>query len=667
MARRRKKQKQPNDATGVIPVETPDVNPLGETASPKTISELAERDSKERVAKYHRWIRQSSEVHREFAAAYVESMRLLANDKIGHWTQEALNALGNRPALVINHTTSTVMTVCGLQRRTRQIAQFLPGDPDDADAVELLSYLYRWQYDQLKLKENDSEVFFRKFAGGIGFWKFLYDTSRDPRGKIKVKIPNPLNILWDPNYPDVPWDECMYVMHAEWFTIDEAIDAWPEYENRIRSMTGNWINGSETFFSTDLGDTQNSRRFFWDAETKRVRIVQIYYKRIRPAEVALLGDGNVENDKDKVEALKAEAAEAERAAPSGTDPNDGVVEFVRMPVTTVYQAFLLGEIELAHRVSPVPPLDELPIYPSKGYCFWQRPVGAVEYMKDPQREKNKRRSVITEISGRAAHSGFFDKKGQGAGREQIENFASGAGVRIEYEEVMPERIDPPQLPQYLVYLEQQSTDDIARVVNVTPELQGQPKANVISGRAINQRQQAGQLSQEMFFDSFALDQAEVAKRIIEMIKDHMTPEEARRILGALARRNEDEMAQKIANQGEDELERLLSRAFQAEYDVVVTTEPWDPTGKIAATRAVSDLFSSVPPPPIPALLVGFHTMITELAIESGTLPASVGKRWLTQLQQAQAAMAQQQQQPPGGEVPPGANGGVLPDLMGIGG
>jgi hypothetical protein len=671
---RRKKPGAPGrmQTTAPLPTDVPEANRSGETAEAKTISDVREGDSPTRVAKYHHWIDQSLRAQEEWQTAYATSMRILANDREGHWTAEALGALGNRPALIINHTTAKVLTVWGLQRRTRQIASFLPGDPEDAEAVELLQYLYRWEYAQLGLKELDSRIFLEKYAGGISFWKFLYDVSRDPRGKVKVKKPNPLSVLWDPNFPEVPWTEATYVICAEWYTIDDAVDAWPEHEGEIRSMTGNWIKGGATAVTDSLGDKQASHRFYWDPETQRVRIAQIYYKRTRTAEIALLGDGTLESDPDEVKALKKANADlkkdpAYKEALAGAEGGDmpAPVEFVRMPVTTVWYSHLLGHIELSHEPSPVVPKDELPVFPSMGHVFWKRPVGAVEYATDPQREKNKRRSVITEIAGRAAHNAWLDHESEGAGPEQFEKYASGASVRIAYQSVKPELVQPPQLPQYLVYLEGQSTEDIGKTMAITPEIEGQPKANVISGRAIGARQQAGQLSQEMFFDTFATEQSVVAKRICAMMKDKMTLEEARRILGALIQRNmNDPAAQKLMGLGDEALQKLLSRSFDAEFDVVFDTEPWDPSGKIAAARAVADMFQAVPPPPVPSLIIGFHKMMTELAIESGQLPYGVGKKWLDtlataeQAMQAQEAAAADQGQPMAagsagnGEMPP---------------
>jgi hypothetical protein len=155
-----------------------------------------------------------------------------------------------------------------------------------------------------------------------------------------------------------------------------------------------------------------------------------------------------------------------------------------------------------------------------------------------------------------------------------------------------------------------------------------------------------------------------------MVKDKITVEEARRILGSLANRSQDEQLQGIVNNTPtDALDKLLSDAFQARFDVVVTSEPWDPSGKIAAQRALSDLFQSAPPPPVPQLIIGYHEMLTKLAIESGSLPPSIGQDWLDKLQAAEQAMSQPPPgaMPPGGPPPggpPGAPPGLPPGLAG---
>jgi hypothetical protein len=633
MATRRKRPRKQTQETALEMVSQ-----SGDTT--RTISEIGDSESGARVMKYQSWIKQSLEVQERFAAAYIESMKILANDPEGHWSEKALNDLNaeGRPALIINHTTATVMTVAGLQRRSREIAKLLPGDPDDAEAVELLEYLYRWFYDQLGMKETDSSVFLKKYAGGLGFWKMAYDVSEDPRGVPDVTPVSPLSVLWDPNWPDVPWRDAEYVIHAEWRTVDKAIDEWPEYEEQIRHTTGEWIKSWSDSGGSRMGDTQAPSRFFWDPQTQRVRIAQVWYKRTRTAKVALWADGNVESDPKAIEAAEAAIRETEDA--------DRAVQIVRQPVTRVYMGHLLDQLELDHRPTPMP-FQKLPLVPSLGYFFWKRPVGAVEYMKDPQREKNKRRAVITEIAGRAAHSGFMWPKGS-VDKEQMENYASGAGVGIEYEGAQaPTPITPPQLPQYLVYLEQQATADIRFVVNVNDELMGTTTAQTTSGRAIEARQRGGLLTQEIFFDSFSVDQAEVTKLIIEMIRDRVTVEEARRILGALVQRTQDETMTTALNKPPEALDLLLSRAFVAKFDVVVSTQPWDPSGKMAGLRTLEGFFNMPGLQPPPDLFI-------KLATQAGALSKSIGEEWLKRLQTPPPEV--------GAAPPPGGNGAVPPGM-----
>lgn len=654
---RRKRSRKKQDATNPLPSEVLQPGPAGLPESDETISEID--DSLRRVQRYQKWIEQSLEVQSAFATAYIESMKILSNDPAGHWTEAALAELAQeeRPAPIINHTTATIMTVVGLQRRSREIAKFLPFDPDDAEPVELLEHLYRWHADQLKLKEIDSKVFLSKYAGGLGFWKLFRDTTEDPRGRPGAQYVTPLSVLWDPNWPDVPWDDVEYAIHAEWRTLDRAIDEWPEFEEEIRKLVGNWLRSQQsgsggTPFdagSVDgsvLGDTKAPNRFFWDPQTQRVRIAQVWYKRTRTAKVALWRDSTVESDPARVKIIEEEIR-------GRGDKARRAVQIVRQPVTTVYWAHMLDQIELSHDVTPLANRSKLPLIPAVGYHFWKRPTGAVEYMRDPQRLLNKTSAVIEEIAARAAHSGFLYKSSETATKEAIEEYASGAGVGIPYDVDIPVKIEPPTLPQYLIAQLNRATQDIRFVVNVNDELMGQSAAQTVSGRAIEARQRGGLLTQEIFFDSFATEQSELARFLVEEIRDTLTPEEARRILGALARRNQDEQLMTLlAGTEPDALEQLLSRAFEAKFDVIVTTQPWDPSGKLAALRTLTDLFQLVQPPP---------DILVKLLRDSGVTPKSIAEEWLARLQT-----------PPPGAVPgavPGAPAGgpVPPEVAALAG
>ena len=627
--------------------ETTDSRPIGEI-----------QQTRQFVDRIHRWFRQSSEASKQWREAYIENMKFLSNDQ---WSDEDKSLLddedGGRPYLVINKVLGPVLTISGVQRQSRQEIKLLPFEPDDADSTELMQTLLKFVRDKNKMNREDSRVFVDKIAAGLGFWKVWYDYRRRPQGEIKCTRLNPLNIFWDPNWPECGWDETQYVIDAKWYSLEEAVEEWPDFEEQIRSRFGEWIPATGEVGvgarGEAAGDPQSLRRDFWDAQTQRVRVLEVSYKELIKADVAIFKDGEVISDPDQVERIKSAKDEFEAG---GDLDAAGAVTITKRPVQYVRVAHVLDDILLDDDDTPLP-FNEFNIVPSLGFYFWKHPFGMVDVMKDPQKEKNKRRMAITEIASRAAHSGFYNKRGAGADREDLERYTAGAGAVIEYESERPQKIDAEEIPQVLVLLENKADAEINQVVNVNQELLGQTTQVTVSGRAIEARQRGGLLTQGIFFDTFAEEMEEVARLLIAMIKDNMTTSEAFRILGSLATREQDNQDAQNPLQGKalSDVERTLSRAFSTEYDVVISVKPEDPTHAFAVWQTFLEFAKQVPVPP---------DMMVKAATKAGVIDKADGEPLY------QALLAQRQPQPgaqPGGAAPPAAAPSASPVMPVAGG
>jgi len=605
----------------------------GADADSRSLGEILE--TKQFIDRIHRWWKQSSEASVKWRNAYIENCKFLSNDQ---WSDEDKSILdtedGGRPRLVINKMLSPVLTISGVQRDAKQETALVGYEPGDNEGARVFGALVKWVRDKNRMPREDSKVFLDKIHSGLGFWRFWYDYRRKPQGEIRCTRVNPLNVFWDPNWPECEWADCEYVIFAQWYTLEQAIAAWPEYEEQIRSRFGEWLSptGAQSVQGRGelAGDSQAIRRDFWDPQTQRVRILEVQYKETITVPVAVFKDGEVISDPDEMDQLRQVMEEM------GEKEGD-LVRIVRRPVESCRCAYLLDNILLEDKDSELP-FDDYGFYPSLGLYFWQLPFGMADVMKDPQREKNKRRSAITEMASRGAHSGFYNKKTGGADRSDIENYAFGAGVVIEYETEMPKKIDPDEIPQVLIYLEKQADAEIHQSVNVNDELLGQTNQVTVSGRAINARQRGGLLTQNIFFDTFADEMTEVTRLLARMIKDKMTAAQAYRILGLLAsdpRNQNDEALAPMREADSADVERLLSRAFSIDYDVVVTIKPFDATQSQAVFQNFLDFAKQVPVPP---------DMLVAAATKAGLISAADGQR-------LQQSLQDHEQGQPGGGVP----------------
>lgn len=580
---------------------------MGSSAYAELIGDI--KDPQKRVERILEWFTYGTEESAEKRDVIVENFRFMSNKQYTDAEQAYLRDQG-RPPITINFSTGIVLTISGLQRLRRTETRLAPFDPSDQDSAALMEVLVKHIEEKNGRKQKDSRVFVNKEGVGLGFWKLCYDFKRRPQGDIKIESLNPLSVIWDPNYPDCEWEDTEWVMHTEYYTMARAIARFPKYENEIRAKFGEWLRPSGGD-GEQIGDSQTTKRTFWDSQTQRAQILEVWYKDLVEVDVAVFADGEVESDPDKVSAIE----EALKGSPDA----EGVV-ITKRPVQKVYVSYVLDDLELDHLESPYP-FDELPIVPSLGIHFHGDFIGNMDLMKSAQQEKNKRRMGIAEVAGRSARSGIIADKGV-FDRADVENYFNGAGVYLEKNAAGDyDMIQPPALDQNLMTLERWASEEIMLTVALNKEALGQSDAATQSGKAFDSKSRTGVLSQEHFFDTFADDQAVVTRLLIKMIQDRMTLPEAMRILGRFAMENPEEpQTALIAQDGGLRVQEILSRTFNIDYDVIVTSKPYEPNVQLSKFNQLVELRRNGMQVPDPILV--------KAAIEANVIDKKLGLDWL---------------------------------------
>lgn len=609
-----------------------------------TISE-AYADEKQFVAKVQTWFRDCTRVTEEWRADAIESLEFCSGKQ---WSDADLQLLHEqqRPALVINKVLGPILFLSGLQRQQRTDAACLPIEPGDARGAELMTYLLKWHNSNCREAAIDSHVFMDKIITGIGYWKVRVKYDFDPEGEVVWERVNPLSVYADPNWFDSGWESAQYVMHATWMNMEEAAARWPEQREKIERMFGEWLRegassqGGEQATGQAAGDSLAPERTFWDKETQRIRLLEVWYTRYVSVDIAVdTQTGQTYGEPEALDRLKRAAA---------IDPLLGEsLQFMKREVRQVYTAKVLFDVLLEHEASPY---DEpyFPIWPTLCYYFWRKPISLVSLMKDPQRWFNRHRSTIMEVVRRAAHSGWLNKQDAGANTEDLEKNVAGVGKVVQYRDVKPEPIQPPEVPQTLVLLMRQCEGEINDVSNITREMVGTSTQRTVSGRAILARQRGGLVTQEPILDSFKLDKESAIKFFVSCIQQYVSTWKAQRILGSIvARQPKGPEAQMLAMMDQMQLQDMLNNALLTRYDVVVdpANKPWEPTAKMANFDSLKELAQDFPTPP---------QVLIEAAQDAGLITEEQAMQWEQYIQMmmgAQLGAQQQGQGPPQGAPP----------------
>lgn len=572
-----------------------------------------------------------------FREKVMESYRYIGGEQ---WADEDLEVLKDqkRPALTINKILAPINSLRGLQRQSRVEPSFAPFEAGDARASELIRGLYK--YHGLRCREAmvDSQVFTDKLVAGVGYWKLVtkFDNG-DIEGRPAFVRRHPLSIFPDPNFWDGGRDAMRYCVDAIWMTKAEAIARYPELEDEITARFGEWMDSSGARVQTAstqstgeaMGDSLAQWRFFWDPKEQRCRIAETWEVELKKVPVAVMDDGQVEDDETIVAALKA-------AAETNPDIANSVA-FSSIEQKRVRVSHLLDDILLDDGPSPWDE-QEIPIFESIAYFFWKYPFGPVETMKSPQAELNRRRSTITEMVQKMPNSGFLNKEEYGAKTEDIEKYATGNGAVINYREQPPQVIKPPELPQTLIWLDQQADKEIRSIPNITDEMMGATTQKTVSGRAIEARQRSSATSQEPLIESFREDKEPAAAFMVRGIQQYVSIGKAMRILGSIAQREGSQGNLQAATQDQQELARLLEDAMIARYDIIIKNDqPFEPSLKVQNYQTLVDLAASNPNlPPPPQIMV-------RAAKAAGVIQQQDADEWLAAIEQQMAAAQAQAQ------------------------
>lgn len=609
------------------------------------------------ATKLRNWFTDAYKGQSDFRTEVVDNLKMLSGDQWPEDLKARLREQGMAP-IVINRMLMPIMYISGVQRQTRQEPKLIAFEAGDARSTELMNALLHWVQEQNNCDERNSRVFLDKVAVGLGWWKVSMDfEGTDIEGQIRVRRRQPLTIFPDPNWLDNEWEAAQYVMDAQWFTCGEAADKWPEFAEDFKRQPGEWTRTSAgdmqgAGLGEEIGDSLSSQRLFWDEKTKRVRVVEAWYKQRDDITVAYnVQTGETESNPDKV-------ARLQQLVPQLPPDQQEQILLIPRSVTTVRVAHFFEDRLLDDEPSPFETTaPTFPIFPSMGYYFWKQPFGLADLMKDLQREKNKRRSKLIELIGRMPLSGFFNKNTGGADPKQIEEYGAGNGIVIGYDTEQPQPIRPPDMPMALVRLEDKADEEIKDVPNVHNELLGQATQKTISGRAIEARQRGGLISHEYLFDTFRQEQAEVVKFMVALIQQYMSPTKALRILGSIANRQPDSPAGQLMAQAQDpaqlgaqDVMAALSDALNIEYDVVISARPAEPSMAMQSWETLSEMAGQGAPIPPKVLF--------EAAAKAGIMDEGQVSEILAFMQQQQAAAAPQG--PPPGAAPPGPPPGAPP-------
>lgn len=495
---------------------------------------------------------EAKSAYQELYSTMREDFEFYLGDQWDATDLQVLTAKGV-PALTLNYIKKTIDTLSGYERQNRGMLKAFPIEGSDVLISEALSRVLAWCLRNQDVKTSSS--FKDAVIGGVGWIHTYLDYNEDPiDGDIRVKHLSPFDIMLDPQFTEMDLSDCAYIIRHKKVKKATLKKLYPQHSERIEKAKGGYS-----------GDDVRQEISVPNDRGNHILVVEKWYKEYEERFFVL--------DQDGAHLFDLEA--------SGVLPPNVIRKSVEViKLRTVVD----GDILVYDGYSPYG-LFQYPFFPL--FCYYDPsypdPVmkhsGVVRHLKDPQREKNKRRSAIMQIINTQVKSGWMYEKGAVDDTNVLKNSAK-AGILIEKNRGKEiKQIEPPSLDPSLMQLEQYFDNDI-RQIGANPDLLGDMMTKGEPGVAIQLRQQQGLTGFKEIFDNRGVALSLLGKRIVEIIAN-WSPEKVKRILGddLPFDRKKAELTQQIDRIDQQTSEIAMmndprgdNTAFQLEQQMVVLVE-----------------------------------------------------------------------------------------------
>lgn len=501
-------------------------------------------------------IKEIDEFYREAEAAwklwYIEAQE---DDEFYHgkqWneTDLAIAEKKGNPTLSINLCKKPVEIISGFERQNRSEMKAKPMENSDYILAEVMSKVMKWTLTKDNTDYKISTSFKDAVKMGLGWLYADMDYSLDVLdGDITFNPVSPFNVYIDPYTTKADLSDCEYIIHHKIMDKKRLKNLYPEYAEEIELMKD--IPPME--IRMDINNPNSTGN--------RVLVIEYWHKQYE-TKIFQTVDGITTE-------IPNETIKNERAT------------IIKKKIPSIKLSIKAGNVILYDGDAPTD-FGYFPFIPIWGVCDftshkWEDKLqGIIRSLKDPQREKNKRRSQMMQSVNRAMRGGWIMDKGAVDDKKTLTD-ASGYGNIVEKnpgKEIVEKNFPP--LDQAVVQMEMTFSEDI-KLIGPNPDLLGNIMSESDSGYAIRLRQRQGLMLFQEFFDNLANAKKLMAKIMINIISK-FSKAKILRVLGL-------DIQEMFPDKPIDEVQQIVDGFWtildgarrQAQYDIVIDETSANPS------------------------------------------------------------------------------------------
>ena len=599
--------------------------------------------------------------NKEFMQAARESMYFYTGGYgTGQWDSSDISKLRaeGRPPLQLNIILPKVNLVTGIERQGRTSYRARPVEMNDDNEAKLITSLL-YHVDKSQSLQN---VFSRVFKDGVITGRGWVDISVEPGeyfdSKIHIRRESWANVLMDPEATSPDSSQWGRLARTKLLSISKAKDMFPDALKDVKNAEDiqETFMGEESLLGMQLGDKyknvdpnygfKSMEAYNMDAHRKKIRIIELW-EREYEKEFYLV---NPQTGRFSQEGFKTKrkANEAIKSIMERPEMEVAPVELsvVAKSVPKTYVTVFAGARVLQEKTPNPYKHNQFPLIPFfytfEDYGSTVETFGLVENLKDPQREKNKRRSQALDIINRSPKGGGIFTGNKVTAEEM--NRASGNGEWIgipgfkgRISDFMTQWSNQhTALVPTIASFEQRSDFDAKEISGATDPMMGVATSSSESGLAVQTRIRQGMNTLMEQMENLDTCKKNTLEMAVSNMQQYYSVDKIQRIIGAEFEAVEPEEQMQV-NQI---IGKFLDNFSTMEFDVVLDQGQNTPTMRALMANQVGELVRN-----------GYASLFP-LFVELSDMEASdeILEKF-EQERQAQVQSQQQQQKPPpqGGE------------------
>ena len=540
----------------------------------------------------------------EWFNAAEESMRFYTGGfGTGQWETEDLQTLKaeGRPPLQLNIILPKVNLVTGVERQGRSSWKARPVESDDENEAMLSTALLYHLDRNRKLQNLFSRVFKDGVITGRGWVDVCVEPGRFYDGEIIIKRESWANVHIDPEARTQDTKDWNYLARSKYLTLNQLKKMFPDAAKDITSVD-DFVNIPDSI-PQEMGSYYSngsdvSPAHYLDAAHQKVRVVEMWnrdYEREHYIINKATGRISPSGYKTKNAAGKQiqELQQMEEAAQVPIKTDFGVISRV---VPKTYLTITAGMHILQEKKKNPYMHNQFPLIPYF-YHFEDmgdavETFGLVENMKDPQREKDKRRSQMLDIINRSPRGGGVFAGNKVSQEEMNEASTTGRWIGIpgfkgRVTDFMQQWSNSHlSLVGSISAMEQKAEFDAKEISGATDPMMGIATSTKESGIAAQTRIRQGMMTLQEQLENLDFTKSTVLMQAIQNMQQFYTPDKIKRIIGAETENAESPEEAMAIN---ETIAKFLTNFEKFEFDIVLDKGENSPTMKAAKAQQVGEL------------------------------------------------------------------------------